>query len=492
MRILMMASEAAPFAKTGGLADVVGALPKELARRGHDVRIIIPLYRSIDRSALRLLPVLPGVRVAWNGLEFRGDIQRALYPGVPEVTVYFVQQDSFFARGGLYGDGKHDYPDNDLRFGFFCFAAMWTLTGLQWRPDIVHLHDWQAGLAAALLRHHPLLSVAEFFRDTRTVLTIHNLAYQGVFPADMIPKAELPWTVFSAKGMEFHGHVSYLKAGIAYSDRITTVSPTYAHEIQTPEFGAGMDGTLRERADVIDGILNGIDESVWNPATDRYLPAHYSAEKPAGKKRCRAALLERFDLKARADEPVIGIVSRLVDQKGFDLVTAIMPQLLEMPVRLVVLGTGAKKYEEFFRETAAQHPRRVAATIAYSEELAHLIEAGADIFLMPSRFEPSGLNQLYSMSYGTLPVVRHVGGLADSVVNADDETIRDGTATGFSFLEYEPERLLEEIRRAVAMFRERPAQWAQLTRNAMRRDSSWSHSASVYEEVYRRALAQEK
>lgn len=484
----MAASEAAPFAKTGGLADVAGALPQALARLGHDVRLVLPLYGSVDRFKHRLLPLLRRLDIDLGGESIRGEVLRTSYPGREPIPVYFVQQDGFFLRSGLYGESSRDYADNDRRFAFFDLALLAMARELDWRPDIVHLNDWQTGLCAALLRHHPSFVNDAFFRGVRTVFTIHNLAYQGIFPPSILQLARLPFSVFSADGLEFHKSASLLKAGIVYSDRLTTVSPTYAREIQTEEFGCGMEGVLAGRADALDGILNGIDREVWNPATDPLLPANYSADDLAGKAACRAELLRAFGLQD-GKGPVVGMVSRLVDQKGFDLVAEAADSMIAAGARIVVLGTGAPKHEQFFRGLAQENPGIAGARIEYSESIAHLVEAGSDLFLMPSRFEPSGLNQLYSMAYGTPPIVRRVGGLADSVVDATPANLAEGSATGFVFDEYTSEAMLDAFHRAAALHAKGGEAWTGLVRAAMRRDFGWDKAAAQYVEVYGKAMA---
>lgn len=485
----MLASEVAPFAKTGGLADVVGALPQVLARRGHDVRVIMPLHRSIDRARYRLLPLLRQMVVQWGTEQIVGGLMRCPFPGAPEVPVYFVQQDALFDRPALYGEGGRDYPDNDRRFAFFCMASLWAMKALDFQPDILHLHDWQAGLVAPLLRHHPVMGNDGFYANMRTVFTIHNLAYQGLFPPDFLAKAQLPWTLFTPEVAEFHKHLSLLKAGIVLADQVTTVSPTYAREIQTTDYGCGLEGVLRARADRLTGILNGIDTRVWNPAADPYLAAPYSADAPDGKTVCRAALCADLGLEPQPGAPVVGIISRLVDQKGFDLVAQAMPTILASGAAIAIVGTGDKKHEDYFTHLAAENPKRVSTTIAYREDLAHRIEGGADIFLMPSRFEPSGLNQLYSMRYGTLPLVRRVGGLADSVIDATLSPLGSGDATGFVFDDYSCEALLEAWGRALRTYRDEPHHWRRMMVAAMRRDSSWDRAAPEYERIYDAARA---
>jgi starch synthase len=489
VRILMVASEVAPFAKTGGLADVVGALPRALSRMGHDVRIVMPMYASVDRFRYRLLPLLRRVSMQWGTETINGELMRCAFPGPEDIPVYFIQQDFLFGRAGFYGEAGQDYEDNDRRFAFFCSAALWVLKALDWPPDVVHLHDWQAGLVAPLLRHHGAFANDPFYQRIRTVFTIHNLAYQGIVSRDLLPRLQLPWSLFTPEGIEFHQHASLLKAGIVCSDRVTTVSPTYAREIQTEEFGAGMNGVLQARSSVLHGILNGIDNTVWNPATDPLLAANYSADNLDGKKACKRALQQHFGLKADDKAPIVAVVSRLVDQKGFDLVSDIMARLLSRGAQFVLLGTGSKVYEEFFRELGEHNHGRVGVMIGYDEDLAHRIEAGADIFLMPSRFEPSGLNQLYSMHYGTVPIVRHVGGLADSVTDTTKKTLANNTATGFVFEDYTPEALWETIMRAIDLYEEKPDDWRRIQRNGMAHDFSWTRSAEKYDEVYKLARA---
>ncbi|MEQ8820275.1 MAG: glycogen synthase GlgA [Sumerlaeia bacterium] len=483
MRILFVASEASPFAKTGGLADVAGALPQALAEAGHDVRLIIPLYQSIDQWRWRLLPLLPEMVVEYGGRRFIGSVMRCSYPCDVEVPVYFVHQDEFFDRPGLYGENNRDYPDNGERFAFFCVASLWTLKGLDWKPDVIHLNDWQSGLIAPLIKHHPLMAQMEFYQSIRTLFTIHNLAYQGLFTPDVLFKTGLPGTLFSDHGAEYYGKVSTLKCGLVFADKISTVSPTYAKEIQTEEYGSGMQGVLQERAADLHGILNGIDDTVWNPATDPLLPVPYTAEDIQGKEESRQALLEAFNMEDDG-KPIIGMVSRLVTAKGFDIVAKALPALMTMGFRVVLLGTGDAEIEDFFRKAQEKYPDRFSAKITYNEELAHLIQAGSDFFMVPSRYEPSGLTQLYAMRYGTIPIVRATGGLADSVVHADDETIADGSGTGFLFERYHEQALALACDEALQRYRGPEKTWLKLRENAMRQDFSWRGTVSKYEELY--------
>jgi starch synthase len=393
--------------------------------------------------------------------------------------VYLVEHERLFgSRRGLYGEGGRDYADNAERFGYLARAALALPAALGLRPRIVHLNDWQTGLAAWMLRREHAEDRA--LTGARTVFTIHNLAYQGVFPKDVLPVVGLPWDVFRYEAMEFHDQLNFMKAGLVFSDALTTVSPTYAREVLTPEAGHGLDPLLRHRARDLHGILNGIDVAEWDPERDPHLPAHYSAADLSGKASCKAALQRELGLPERAHVPLVGIVGRLVDQKGFDLVAAALGDLLARDVQVAILGTGDPAYEEAFRGAARERPDRLAARIGFDEPLAHRIEAGADLFLMPSRFEPCGLNQMYSLRYGTVPVVRAVGGLEDTVQDFDGW--RSGT--GFKFREYTPNALLVAVRRALDVHRDAAA-WRGLVLRGMAEDNSWARSAARYEALYR-------
>jgi starch synthase len=475
MRILMVGSEMTPYAKTGGLADVLGALPLALARLGHEVEVVIPRYRAVTAGDL-----VGRITVRMGGRQLDAGAWAATHGGVRTV---FIDQPRYFDRDGLYGEGGQDYADNAELFDFKCHAAVrWTaLTGA--RYDVVHGHDWQAGALAALVRHpptpHPLAHAP-------LVFTIHNLAYQGLFDPAMLPALGLGDGLMSVDGMEYWRQASYLKAGIMFSDVVTTVSPRYAQEIQTPEYGCGFDGILRARRDHLVGILNGIDYDQWDPERDAFLPASFSAADLSGKTRVKQAALEAFGIPvddAAMRRPLVGMVSRLVDQKGFDLLAGLSGRLTEVDATFVLLGTGDARYETFWRDLARAHPHRVGAHIGFDERLAHVVEGGSDIFLMPSRFEPSGLNQMYSLRYGTVPVVRATGGLADTVRNYDPET---GEGTGFTFDAYTPDALIGTLRWAVETFRN-PAVWHRIQLAGMREDHSWEAAARQYVSVYERA-----
>lgn len=479
LSILHVASELTPYAKTGGLADVVAALPQALAAFGHSVSIVLPKYRGVS--------VAPALRTPVE-LEFGGKRWPAAFEVAelaPQLQLVLLDAPQWFDRDGLYGVGGQDHPDNAIRFAGLAHGALaWAQHSDHARPDILHVHDWQAGLVPALVRTQP----ERWPRAARAglVTTIHNLAYQGNFPREVVPQVGLEWKAFTMETGEFWGQLSFLKTGISYSDVITTVSPAYARETLTPEHGAGMDGVLRARADDYVGILNGIDTSAWDPASDRYLPAHFSAEDLTGKRANKRALLERCGLPVGDDaqaRPLIGLVSRLVDQKGIDLVMAAMDDLLALDATWVFVGSGDAGYESRLKALAAQHPARVATFIGFDEGLAHLVEAGADMFLMPSRFEPCGLNQMYSLRYGTVPVVRAVGGLDDTIQAFSP---RAKKANGFKFEAATPEALARTVRQAVRVFR-RSDWWTALQARGMREDHSWETSAREYVKVYRRA-----
>ncbi|MFN3543871.1 MAG: glycogen synthase GlgA [Thiobacillus sp.] len=482
-KILFVASEAFPLVKTGGLGDVLYSLPRALWDRGADIRLLLPGYRALLRQ-------LDQVRIlGW--LDLRGAegivstrILETRHPDFP-FPLWIADCPPLFDRPGnpyVSATGS-DWPDNAERFAVFARAAAQLgqdALELGWQPDVVHGHDWQAGLVAAFLHDVP--------SRPRTVFTIHNLAYGGHFSHTDFVRLQLPSQWWSPEGVEFHGGFSMLKAGIVYSDAVTTVSPTYAEEICTPEFGYGLDGLLRAVRYKLSGILNGIDTTLWNPSIDRHLPAHYSMSRiQPGKRRNKQALLARFlpDVgDAAMQAPLIGFVGRLVEQKGIDWVLAAMPELLaSTDAHFVLLGAGLAMYEHKFTQLAKQHPERVFVQIGYDEPLAHQIEAGADLFLMPSRFEPCGLNQMYSLRYGTPPVVFKTGGLADTVVDTTPETQEDATATGFVFDDPSVEGLIAAVRRALALFRE-PAQWRRLQQAGMRQSFDWSQSAAHYLDLY--------
>ena len=480
MRVVMASSEVVPYAKTGGLADVLGALPRALHRLGIDVAVIMPKYASItaERFPLRRTDWLLQVPVSSQNVP-AAVLQSELDDEVP---VYLVEADQYFARSGLYGTADGDYLDNAERFAFFGRALPALLQRLG-APDVLHCHDWQTALAPVFLRTD--LGRYPGLERVRTVLTVHNLGYQGQFWHFDWHLLNLDWRYFTADWLEFYGKINYLKGGVVCADAVTTVSPTYAEEIQTAEFGHGLDGVLRARREALTGILNGVDYEEWSPEHDPHIAARYSAVELAGKVACKADLQATVGLPVDAKVPLIGIVSRLADQKGFDLITAVAPQLLRKRLQIVVLGSGDALYQNLLVDLARRFKKRLAVRIAFDNTLAHKIEAGSDMFLMPSHYEPCGLNQMYSLRYGTIPIVRATGGLQDSVVEFD---VRHGQGTGFKFVDYSGDALMACIDRALRVYR-MPASWATLMRNAMHADFSWDRSAEAYAGLYKRLHA---
>lgn len=483
MNILMLASEAVPLAKTGGLADVVGTLPVELARLGHDVRLVLPRYAALDATAITLKKAST-VDVSWRGDRLDVGVETGMLGG-GAVPLTCIRYDPFFARAGLYGEAGLDYPDNLERFALFCRAAMEACKQPGRPPDILHAHDWQAALAVAYLK--TLYRNDPAWAKTRALFTIHNIGYQGQFPVSTYAATGLPWSEYTPERLEYYGQVNLLKGGLVYADILNTVSPTYAREIQTAEFGFGLEGVLQTRKDRLFGVTNGIDYSVWNPATDPHLSARYSTDDLSGKRVCKRALQAEMKLPVR-DVPLVGLVSRLAFQKGIDLIVDILPKLLNLDVQMVVLGSGDPSYQTLLAELNARYPDKLAVRLAFDEPLAHRIEAGADLFLMPSRYEPCGLNQLYSLRYGTVPVVRKTGGLADTVAPYAPDVRSGAVATGFSFETPEPEVLLSTLFLALRVYRDKE-EWTGLMRRGMQQDFSWQRSAGQYVELYQRAMA---
>ena len=469
----MIASEAAPFAKTGGLADVMAGLPRALARLGHSIDVVMPRYRGISGG-----DHVGRVAIALDDAIRTADIVAVQTEGV---RYLFVDYRPYYDREYFYGVGNADYPDNAARFTLLTRGALEWAASTGDSYDAVHAHDWQAGLAPVLLAS--TFRTSDALRSAASVFTIHNLAYQGLFDATWLPRLGLGSELMAVEALEYWGRISLLKGGIVFSDAITTVSPRYATEIQTPEYGCGFDGILRSRSDRLIGILNGIDYDQWDPARDSYLPVAFDVSRLDGKAAVKRLVCETFGLVATdVRRPLVGLISRLVDQKGFDLIAAAADELPLVGASFVVLGTGEPRYERLWRELAARYPDRIGVRIGFDEALAHRIEAGADIFLMPSRFEPCGLNQMYSLRYGTVPVVRATGGLYDTVENFDPVT---GRGTGFTFETYSPGALLEALRRALATYQNGEV-WRRIQVAGMRRDFSWDASARQYEAAYER------
>jgi starch synthase len=480
LKVLLAASEVAPFAKTGGLADVSGALARAVARLGHDVRVIMPRYLAVERGGFTLEPVVARLAVPIaDRVEESGLAVGRLDGGVP---AYFLVNDRYYRREELYRTPQGDYEDNAERFIYFSRSILEVLKALDFAPDVIHCNDWQTGLVPAYLKI--LHGTDPFFSRTATLFTIHNLAYQGLFWHFDMHLIGLSWDIFTPEGIEFYGKINLMKAGLVYSDLITTVSQRYAQEIQTPEFGCGLEGVLRARGEDLFGVLNGIDVAAWNPATDPHLAAPYHAGDLSGKRKCKQDLLATYRLPAEPDLPLLGCVTRLTEQKGVDLLLQSLDRLMALDCRLVILGAGDPASEATLRAAAARRPERLGVRIGFDEALAHKIEGGADMFLMPSRFEPCGLSQMYSLRYGTVPIVRATGGLADTVRNYNPET---GNGTGLSFKGYSADELLQAIGRALAVYRD-PAAWRRLMLNGMALDFSWEASAAEYVRLYRRAV----
>jgi starch synthase len=482
LSILVCSPEIVPFAKTGGLADVSAALPEALSVLGCDVRLVLPLYRSARERAGPLKALAREIPVLIGGREYHVNLWQGL--SASGIIVYFVEKDEFFDRSQLYGSAHGDYEDNADRYIAFCQAIAPLCASVDWYPSILHAHDWQTALIPAYWFF--LWRDDAHWASTATVFTIHNLAYQGIFPAPFFSLTRLPNQAFAIHGLEFFGNCSFLKAGIVYTDIITTVSPRYSQEIQKPELGCGLDGLLREQRHKLVGILNGVDYRIWNPQTDPAIPVRYDVERLSGKARCKEQLLARLELPtSQLHVPLLGMITRLVSQKGVDLLREALDDLLALSMTLVILGTGDMETEAWLQRESALHPGKLKVVSGFDEDLAHWIEAGADIFLMPSQFEPCGLNQMYSLRYGTIPVVHATGGLDDSIV---DVMLNPHTGTGFKFYQYTAFDFLYTTRSAVELYHDRDT-WQQLQRRAMTEDFSWERSARSYLEVYHQALA---
>jgi starch synthase len=476
MHIAFAASEGVPFSKTGGLADVVGALPRALAALGHQVSVYLPRYRQTKLSDPAT--VVRSITIPFDDqYRFASVVSEVSHGGV---RFYFVEYPPYFDRDALYGTPGGDYPDNAERYALFSRAVL-EASKILGVPQIFHCHDWQSALIPVLLR--TVYAEDPAFREVGTVFTIHNMGYQGLFPPETLPLLMLPWDLFTMSKMEFFGQVNFLKGALTYSDFITTVSKKYSQEIQTSEYGFGLEGVLHARAATVTGILNGVDYEEWSPQTDKFTTAKFSPQDLAAKAKCKADLLATFGI-TRADPklPVIGIVSRFAAQKGFDLIAQIADRLAREEMTLVILGSGDKAYEEMFARLSKQFPNKIAVKVAYDNAIAHKIEAGADMFLMPSRYEPCGLNQIYSLKYGTVPIVRATGGLDDTIEPWDART---GKGTGFKFTEYNGEALLLTVKQALQAFRDKTS-WQVLMRNGMGKDFSWNASAREYGKIYER------
>jgi len=485
LNVLFLSSEVEPFAKTGGLADVSGALPQTIKNLEHEIRVMMPCYGCIDerKSKLHDMIRLKDIPVQVGTKTYQASVKSSfISSNHSKVQVYFLDNPSLFGRPGLYvqPETHKDYPDNDERFTFFSRGVLEVLKKMGWQPDIIHCNDWTTGLVPAYLK--TVYRDDPFYRDTKTVFTIHNMAYQGTFPKSSFPKTCLPPELLSEKGLEAHGKMNLLKSGLVFSDAITTVSEKYAEEIRTSdEYGCGLQDIADKRKSDLTGIINGIDYNVWNPTVDELIPHRYDFRTIELKKENKKALLDRMGLPLKDGIPLIGIISRLADQKGFDLISESLDAIMKMNLQMVVLGTGERKYHDMLGKAAKKYPAKIGVELSFNEKLAHLIEAGSDMFLMPSLYEPCGLNQLYSLKYGTVPIVRATGGLDDTI---EDYHPSSGNGTGFKFNRYESAEMLKAIQRAVQTFADE-ATWKKIIKHGMSKDFSWESSARKYIRLYR-------
>lgn len=485
MNIAFAASEVFPFSKTGGLADVAGALPKEVAKFGNEVKVFTPKYNSIDekKHELENQNLIGELSIRVAGIAHPVYVYKSLLPD-SDVEVYFIDSPNYYNRGILYTN-ETDEAD---RFILFSKAVIEIIQRLNWKPDVIHCNDWQTGLIPLFIKDN--YNWDKLFDHTSTVFSIHNIGYQGIFGIETLDKAEIRHEYFYNFGeVEHQGNVNFLKAALSFADIINTVSETYAKELLTPEYSSGMDYMLQYRSHDFYGILNGIDYSEWDPETDKYLPKTFSFENLSGKAKNKQALCEEFNLPCNPDIPIIGIVSRLAIQKGFDLIARSLEYLSNLPCQWIILGSGEDYYEDMFKSFANYKPEKAGCHIGYNNELAHLIEAGADMFLMPSHYEPCGLNQIYSLKYGTVPIVRKTGGLADTVKDWDEHiALGDESGNGFSFTDYNGFALTNAVERAISYFHNKPV-WNQIIGNGMKLDFSWHKSAEKYNELYRKAIS---
>jgi starch synthase len=479
MKVLFVSSEVAPFAKTGGLADIAGSLPGELKALGIDISVIMPLYGTIDKKKFKLKNTKKRVKVKIRDYEVTGDIYKA--DTVNNVTTYFIKNDNYFKRENLYGTPQGDYLDNCERFTFFSRAVIDFLKVFDYKADVIHVNDWQSGLIPVYLK--TVYMSDPFYKKMATLMTVHNLAYQGLFWYYDMPILNLSSYLYSPRYLEFYNNINFLKGGLVFSDIITTVSKKYSKEIQTKEYGCGLEGVLKERAKDLHGVLNGVDYSIWNPEGDKLIIKNYSAGDIKGKGACKKDLQKLFKLPQK-DVPVIGIISRLADQKGFDLIAEVIDKVMKLELQLVVLGTGEEKYHDLFKAIAKKYKKKAGIMIAYDNTVAHKIEAGADFFLMPSRYEPCGLNQIYSLKYGTVPIVRATGGLDDTIINYSFKTKK---GSGIKFSKYNSKELLKAVNSALNLYADK-TKFLKLKKDIMGLDFSWEVSGKRYIELYKKAI----
>lgn len=476
LKLLMVASEAAPFAKTGGLADVIGSLPPALHTLGHDVRLVMPWYREVKRVTGDLRPSRRKLSILMGERQYHAGYRTGTIKGIP---VYFIDVPEFYDRPELYGEHGRDYPDNAKRFGLLSLAALELARQLKFVPDVIHAHDWQTGLVPVYLLQQR--SQDPFFAATSCLFSIHNLGYQGVFPIKSGRELGLDDSLLTADGLEYHGQLSLLKGGIRFADQINTVSPTYCREIQTPEQGNGLDGLLRSRADHLHGLLNGLDGNLWSPANDQALTRTYNPKRLSGKTACKKALQEKLGLQVSAETPIVAMVTRLDAQKGIDLVLESWDRIMNRKLQLVILGSGNPDFEHRLSEAASFYPDQASVLLRFDDAVSRRIYAGSDLFLMPSRYEPCGLGQLIALRYGSVPVVHATGGLVDTIF--DPLTSAD-QANGFVFHHYRNSSLLECLDRALATYAE-PKSWRKLVVQGMAQQTSWTRAAEQYEDLYR-------
>lgn len=483
MKILVVASEVAPLAKTGGLADVAASLPKALKRMGHDARVIMPFYKSTATGEFPVRKARKSSEIPLGGEVFKGYLRQT---SIGDLPVYLLESKEFFSRDGLYGTPEGDYPDNPRRFAFFCRSVLQLLKKMDFRPDVIHCHDWQTALIPLLLKHE--LGDDPFFSRTAVIFTIHNLAYQGLFPPAALEEMGLDKSLFTTELLEYYGKVNVMKGGILTADVVSTVSENYCREIRTPELGCGLEGVLESRRDELYGILNGLDTDEWNPATDKRIFRNYSARALAGKIADKQDLQRALGLDLSRDIPLIGMVGRIVEQKGIDLLVDLLPRFAEEGLQLVLLGTGEARYMKLLNDFKEGGVANVSINLGFNGHLAPKVYAGSDMFLMPSRYEPCGLSQLIACRYGAVPIVRKTGGLADTVVDVSENS-REGS--GFSFADYTPEACWATVQRALAAYRDKEG-WRKIIRRCMLRDFSWQQAAAGYEDLYRKGLEKKR
>lgn len=478
LKILFVSAEVYPFAKTGGLADVSGALPPALKKLGHDIRVIMPKYPCTAKAGRKIKSLKLDLNLSGfneKGSLFKSDL-------ADEVPVYLIKHDGYFNRKHIYGEPGSDYPDSVERFSFFCQAALEAVKSLDFKPDIIHCNDWHTGLIPVYLKS--LYREDPWFSQTKTLFSIHNLGYQGNFPHSHLKVTGLDDSLFTEEGLEFYDQISFLKGGLIFSDTLSTVSPTYSQEIQTPDLGFGMQGILQKRSDCLHGILNGVDETVWNPRTDPLIPANYGPKSLAQKKQCREDLIKTFALRLNKKTPILCMITRLSQQKGIDLIMEAKDMLDKQDVALVILGTGSDEYESFFQQWSRDRPDNIATALKFDESLGHRILAGSDMLLMPSLYEPCGLTQMYALKYGTVPIVRAVGGLKDSIQEFSDKT---GKGTGFKFKAPQTKIFLKSLQKALSCFHQTQT-WKKLMLNGMAKDNSWEFAAKQYSRLYQKSL----